>query len=261
MNTLRCLPMLALLLCACGAGASNYEVLYRVSLLPAEGEARVEIRLKGERLPSRLTLHTDPGRHRDFSSDDPLEISEDTAVWRPKASPASLSYTFSIDHRKGNGAFDAMSTGDWAVLRSDQLVPPIAVKAPKGLQSRAELVLDLPRGWSAAVPYEPLDDNSLRYRLENPGRRFIQPRGWLILGDISSRQDMVDGVHVRIAAPAGQDIRLLDALAIIHWTLPNLKSNFPGFPPRLLVVSAGDPMWRGGLSAPNSLFSHGDRPL
>jgi predicted metalloprotease with PDZ domain len=32
-------------------------------------------------------------------------------------------------------------------------------------------------------------------------------------------------------------------------------------PERLLVVSAGDPMWRGGLSGPNSLFLHADRPL
>jgi predicted metalloprotease with PDZ domain len=32
-------------------------------------------------------------------------------------------------------------------------------------------------------------------------------------------------------------------------------------PKRLVVVSAGDPMWRGGLSGPNSLFLHADRPL
>jgi predicted metalloprotease with PDZ domain len=32
-------------------------------------------------------------------------------------------------------------------------------------------------------------------------------------------------------------------------------------PPRLLIVSAGDPMWRGGLSGPASVFVHSDRPL
>jgi len=30
---------------------------------------------------------------------------------------------------------------------------------------------------------------------------------------------------------------------------------------RVLVVSAGDPMWRGGLSGPASLYLHADRPL
>jgi len=36
---------------------------------------------------------------------------------------------------------------------------------------------------------------------------------------------------------------------------------FPRDPAKLLVVGAGDPMWRGGLSAPNSYFMHADRPL
>ena len=31
--------------------------------------------------------------------------------------------------------------------------------------------------------------------------------------------------------------------------------------PVALIVGAGDPMWRGGLSAPNSLFFHSQRPL
>ena len=32
-------------------------------------------------------------------------------------------------------------------------------------------------------------------------------------------------------------------------------------PAKLLIVGANDPMWRGGLSAPNSIFFHSDRPL
>jgi hypothetical protein len=32
-------------------------------------------------------------------------------------------------------------------------------------------------------------------------------------------------------------------------------------PERLIVVGAGDPMWRGGLSAPNSVYLHADLPL
>jgi predicted metalloprotease with PDZ domain len=35
----------------------------------------------------------------------------------------------------------------------------------------------------------------------------------------------------------------------------------PDFPKRLTVIGAGDPMWRGGLSGPRSLFIHADRPL
>ena len=40
-----------------------------------------------------------------------------------------------------------------------------------------------------------------------------------------------------------------------------MQSLFPRFPDRLLIVSAGEPMWRGALSAPNSLYLHVDRPM
>jgi predicted metalloprotease with PDZ domain len=53
----------------------------------------------------------------------------------------------------------------------------------------------------------------------------------------------------------------MDTLALLNWTLPELARLLPDLPPRLTIVSAGDPMWRGGLSAPQSLFIHADRPL
>src|SRR3546814_3722824 len=36
---------------------------------------------------------------------------------------------------------------------------------------------------------------------------------------------------------------------------------FGDLPRKVLIVSAGDPMWHGGLSGPRSLFVHADRPL
>jgi predicted metalloprotease with PDZ domain len=59
----------------------------------------------------------------------------------------------------------------------------------------------------------------------------------------------------------GQGVRHLDMLAFLRWNLPALVKVFPAFPQRLLAVSAADPMWRGGLSGPNSLYIHADRPL
>ena len=50
-------------------------------------------------------------------------------------------------------------------------------------------------------------------------------------------------------------------LAFLRWNLPALVDIFPDFPERVLVVSAGDPMWRGGLSGPGSLYIHAERPL
>ena len=39
------------------------------------------------------------------------------------------------------------------------------------------------------------------------------------------------------------------------------RKAFGKTPRKLLIAGAPDPLWRGGLSAPNSLFLHADRPL
>ncbi|HEY7776575.1 MAG TPA: hypothetical protein VIC02_08535, partial [Kineobactrum sp.] len=125
----------------------------------------------------------------------------------------------------------------------------------------ASLAFTLPDTWSSATPYAGIDGSAHHYRIVDPGRRLPRPKGWLILGDITSRQDTIAGIDVRVAAPAGQGNRLQDTLAFLAWTLPEVTSVFPGFPLHLLVVTAGDPMWRGGLSGTRSLFMHADRPL
>jgi predicted metalloprotease with PDZ domain len=66
---------------------------------------------------------------------------------------------------------------------------------------------------------------------------------------------------LRSAAPSGDKARRQDTLAFLNWNLPPLLSVFPEFPRRVLIVQAGDPMWRGGLSGPASMFLHSDRPL
>ena len=53
----------------------------------------------------------------------------------------------------------------------------------------------------------------------------------------------------------------MDALTLLTFVWPEMQAVFPRDPAKLLVVGAGDPMWRGGLSAPNSYFMHADRPL
>jgi predicted metalloprotease with PDZ domain len=53
----------------------------------------------------------------------------------------------------------------------------------------------------------------------------------------------------------------MDTLAFLNLLLPEYRKAFGELPPKLLVVIAGDPMWRGGLSGPRSLFLHAGRPL
>ncbi|WP_418259388.1 hypothetical protein [Haliea sp. E17] len=243
------------------ARAATYDIQYEVEVDPERGVALVDIQLAGKQLPSRLRLHIDPERHRAFDSRDPFTVKSGEVTWRPEGKRAHLRYEFVVDGKRSNGRYDSMMTPDWAILRSDKLVPPISVTAKKGLTSRARLDFDLPDGWSAAAPYESDVKGTNRFHLTDPGRSLVRPKGWLILGDFTSRQDMIDGSEVRIAAPSGQDARLQDTLAFVSWTLPALQQVFPDFPQRLLIVMARDPMWRGGLSGTRSLFMHADRPL
>jgi hypothetical protein len=75
------------------------------------------------------------------------------------------------------------------------------------------------------------------------------------------RREKIAGTRVAIAGPEGHGVRRMDMLALLNWTLPELNAVLPDMLPRLTIISAGEPMWRGGLSAPASLFLHADRPL
>lgn len=239
--------------------ADQFDIEYDVTVDPDSGLAHVVMTLRGKELPSQLKLRLSDERYKNFSSEQPVEIKGNRAIWTPAGPKSSLSYDFVIDEKKSQGRYDSRVTSDWAILRSDKLIPPIAATLPKGLSSRASLIFDLPKGWSSAAPYETQDRH--HYVITDPGRRFVRPKGWLILGEISSRQDEFVGTDVRVAAPRGQNVRLQDSLAFLGWTLPVIKAVFPQFPPQLLIVSAGNPMWRGGLSGSKSLFMHADRPL
>ena len=138
-------------------------------------------------------------------------------------------------------------------------MPPARVDSEVGALASARLRLRLPDGWRAAVPFERLPDG--RYAVENPERRFDRPTGWLLLGRLGVLREKIAGAHVAVAAPTGQGARRLDLLALLRWNLPALRDILGALPSRLLVVVAGDPMWRGGLSGPHSVFVHADRPL
>ena len=81
------------------------------------------------------------------------------------------------------------------------------------------------------------------------------------MGELGVRRETIAGIRVAIAGPESHSIRRMDMLALLNWTLPELAQLLPDAVPRLTIVSASDPMWRGGLSAPASLFIHADRPM
>ena len=104
---------------------------------------------------------------------------------------------------------------------------------------------DLPRGWSVITGYAAEDG---RIEVVKPDRNFDQPSGWIAVGRLGVRRENIANMHVVVAAPIGHGARRMDILALLNWTLPELSRALGALPPRLTIVSAADPMWRGGLS-------------
>ena len=238
----------------------SYGVLYTAWIKAGDSTATVRVRLS--RHPEWvhwMKFKADPERYRGFRGTGEVEINGDSVLWRPPQEDAYLQFRVQLESRRESGRYDGMVTDTWAMFRADDLIPPVRLDMQDGTQSRAKLQLNLPAGWSLATPFPRY--SSGRLRIDNPDRLFDRPTGWIIAGDIGTRRETIGGTSVTVAAPSGQNMRRMDILAFFRWTLPTLQSLFPQFPKRLLVVGADDPMWRGALSAPDSLYVHSDRPL
>lgn len=251
--------LFALLAASLTHAADQYEAHFIAHAKPASGVFAVEIRLKGAQLPSRIRFAIDPKRHRNFDADTKLSTSDREVVWQPKGKSAQLKYEFVVNHERASKGFDSYMNADWALFRGDKMVPRARVTAKRGLTSRSTLHFTLPKDWSVVTAYAPSGTQLIS--IDDPDRRFDRPEGWMLAGKIGVRAEKIGHVQATIAAPIGESARRQDALSFLNWNLPKLLEVFQDFPPRLLIVSAGDPMWRGGLSGPSSLFLHADRPL
>jgi hypothetical protein len=239
---------------------SAYLVTFEARVVPSERLAHASIRLGASALAVRfLELQIDPKRHVDFRGDGRVSVKGAVARWEPPAAGGVLHYTFLIDHLRTSSAYDARCADDWALFRGDDLFPPARVRAKIGAVSRSTLRLRVPDGWKIAVPYLRQADGS--YQVQNQWRNFDRPVGWYALGRIGVLRERIASAHVAVAGPVGQGVRRQDILALLRWTLPKLRAVLGELPERILIVSADDPMWRGGLSGPDSVFLHADRPL
>jgi hypothetical protein len=240
------------------APASTYQVEYEVRMAPTERSAHVAIRIADplHRLVS-LRLAVDPERHVEFQGDGELRVEDRRLTWTPPAGGGALRYTVRLDHLRDEQSYDARCTRNWVLVRGDELVPAARVRARVGAHSSAVLRLRLPEGWSTVVPYPRRADGGYDVAYEH--RRFDRPVGWMLFGHLGVLRERVAGAHVAIGAPVGHGMRRQDLLALLRWTLPSLRKIAP-LPERLVIIGAGDPMWRGGLSGPRSAYLHASLP-
>jgi predicted metalloprotease with PDZ domain len=184
-----------------------------------------------------------------------------TLLWTPGGPYAHLRYTVAIDSPRGTH-LDSHASDDWVATRALHLFPEINVTFREGAQqarSRARLVFRLPRGWKSVAALEPLGEGA--FRVDEPGKRFDRPRGWFLLGNLTHHRRRIEGMDVTVAIAPGSALDGRRLLRLYARTVPDLARMLGSPPARLLVVSAPDPMWHGGLSGEDSFFVNGRIPL
>jgi len=189
-----------------------------------------------------------------------LEAPREGGAWPPAEGKARLSYRVRISHPRDNGRYDARMTSDWALFRGDDLVPPARLDQVDGVKLVSRITFELPEGWKSIETGWPRVGKN-RFRVDNRERLFDRPTGWMLAGKLGTRRAKLGETDVTIAAPVGEGVRRMDILTMLTFVWPQVQNVFPRDPAKLLIVGAGDPMWRGGLSGPNSLYMHADRPI
>jgi len=244
------------------ASGKDYGLTYQARFEPEAGTVSMRVAIvQTDGLVREVDFAVEPGRYRDFEADGALVLDAGRVRWQPPPQGGSIRFAVVLDHQRGGSGYDSLMRGDWAVFRGDDLFPPATVRSVKGAQSKARLCMQGPEDWSFLTAYPKLEEEPGCFQVDWADRRFDRPVGWMAAGRLGARWTRIGDRRLGVAGPMGQGVRHLDILAFLRWNLPALVKVFPRFPDRVLVVSAGDPMWRGGLSGPNSLYLHADRPL
>ncbi len=213
---------------------------------------------QGDDLLREMRFDADPGRYSAFEADGELSVTDGRVRWSPPANGGSLRWQVAIPNQRYGNGYDAWLDESWGLFRAEDIIPRAATRTLIGVSSETSIEFSLPGAWSVVTEYA---ERNGRFRVHKAGRRFSQPSGWIVLGNLGVRRERIAGTRVAVAAPENQGVRRMDMLALLNWTLPELARIVPSMPPRLTVISAGTPMWRGGLSAPQSIYIHADRPL
>lgn len=240
------------------AAGKIYGVTFSAVFHPERGVVAARIRVdQSTHLLRLLDLDAAEPEFTAFVADGSIRRVDQRVLWEVPATGGTLSYEVRVDHERGE-FLDAHMTKDWAILRLDDVFPAARVRSRRGATSNSRLELHGPPGWRFESRYR------VRHgaiSVDAPERRFDRPTGWLAAGKLGIRRETIAQRKVSVAAPADQGMRRMDIIAFLHWTLPKLVKVFPDLPDRLLIVGAGDGMWRGGLSGPGSVYLHSERPL
>ncbi len=243
----------------------TFSVTYTIEIHAAEpARARVRWTFAGIDEIERIRLRFEPGRFEDFTGSGTIEERRGEVRWVPSGPYGELQYIAHVDHRRTPGTgYDSYAGDGWILSRTTAFFPRSGVVFRRDIEpfpeSRARLVLRLPRGWASVTALPGDGPNS--YVVETPHQRFDHPRGWLMLGCLKRVDATIGATALTIARAPGVTHAVDRTVQLLAKALPPMLAMFRRPLPRLLVVLGPDPMWRGGLSGEESFYMHGDRPL
>nr|WP_180203023.1 hypothetical protein [Pseudomonas sp. SbOxS1]NYU02614.1 hypothetical protein [Pseudomonas sp. SbOxS1] len=246
------------------AATKKVDLDYHVRLLPQSDQAEVRLTLAQGSAVRSLDFDLGDGSHySDFKADGQWQLTEGKqarGVWRPAPDKSSLTYRVRISHGRKSGSFDTRMTPAWALMRGDDLVPAAKLDQQDGVELVSRLEFELPNGWQSVETAWPRIGKN-KFRIDNVSRLFDRPTGWMLAGHLGSRRTRLGETEVTVTSPRGQGMRRMDVLTLLTFVWPQVQAVFPRHPTKLLIVGANDPMWRGSLSAHESIYLNTRLPL
>ena len=260
-------PLGMLLLIASGPlwAGKKVDLDYHVQLLPQSDQAQVRVTLADGSAVRSLDFDLGaPGSYSDFKVDGQWQLTSDPehsrGLWHPAPGKASLSYRVRLSHRLKNGSYDTLMTPSWALFRGEQLVPPASLDQQDGTELISRLEFELPKGWKSIETAWPRIGKN-RFRIDDVSRLFDRPTGWMLAGTLGTRRTTLGETEVTVSAPKGQGMHRMDVMTLLTFMWPQVQAVFPRNPPKLLIVGAGSPMWKGSTAAHNSIYLYSGLPL
>lgn len=197
-----------------------------------------------------------------------IEANDAGWLWTPEKPYAHISYKVAVNRFRGQQArYDSYAHPQWIITRGRVLFPLALVEYRSTTKPeparQAILHFQVPSGWQATTPY-PRAWTEHTFHVVSTAR-FPLPRGWIALGRLNRDEREVAGIYFEFARAPGTALDAESLLAFLDATFPLLRRLLPNqrgpWLNRILIVSAPDPMWHGGISGLRSVFLHGDRPL
>lgn len=253
-----CAPLFA-------AQPESYRADWHIALQAGDDYAKITLELADGRPVRDIRFDYDPDLYSDFEAEGSLDVSDNSVHWEPARKNASLSYRVKITRERVNKnqdeSYDALMTDEWTLFRGDRVIPRMSVTARKGASSDTMLHFDVPKDWrvNTGWPLDKATGDKFRYHIDDPERRFDRPTGWIMAGRVGSRRDHVGSTYFSVVAPMDSAADRMGWLTLISLVYPEVENAFGKVPRKILMVSGDDPLWRGGLSGPNSFYFHSSR--